>query len=503
MRRKVHFYVLGWVCKITAALMSLPFIVAIIYNEEKATTAFAAAIAIALVAGVLLTLKKPNMDSLVTQDGYAIAAEAWVTVSFLGALPLYFSGEIKSFIDCLFESVSGFTTTGASILVNVEACSHAVLFWRIFSHWVGGMGVLVFMLAIISLAGGKSIYIMRAESPGPIVDKMVPQMRKSSAILYSIYIGMTVVLIGLLLLGGMPLFDSLCTAFGTAGTGGFGIKADSIASYSPYLQWVIAIFMMLFGVNFNVYFLLILRKVKDAFKNEEIWTYIGIMVTATAIIAFNLRGSFGGTEELLRTSFFQASSVMTTTGFATADFNLWPELSKGVLVLLMFFGACAGSTAGGFKIARVVLVAKIAKREVKHLANPRTVNVIKFNGKTVDEDTVRSTANYLIMYIALFALSVLLVSFGNYELETSFTAVATCFNNVGPALGAAGPAGNFQFFTNFEKIILMLDMLIGRLEIVPMIILFAPLVAHKSSRSGFFYKLREKRKAAKIKKKTA
>jgi len=501
MRRKVHLYVLGWVSKITAGLMLAPLVVALIYKESHAVSAFAISAGVALALGVVLTIKRPNMDSLITQDGYTIAAEAWVLISLLGAIPFYLSKEVGGIINCIFESTAGFTTTGATVIANVEACSYSVLFWRSFSQWVGGMGILVFMLAIVSMVGGKSIYIMRAESPGPVVDKVVPQMRKSATILYAIYIGLTAVLLALLLAGGMPLFDSLCTAFGTAGTGGFNIKNISVAFYSPHLQWVVAIFMVLFGINFNVYFLLCFRKVKEAFKTEEIWAYFAIIIIATLLVAFNLRHALSSIEELARTSFFQVSAIVSTTAYTTANYNLWPEFSKAVLVLLIFLGGCAGSTAGGFKVARIILVGKIAKREILHLANPRQVNVVKFNGKTVDEDTVRSTANYLILYMALFVISVICVSFGDYELETSFVAVAACLNNVGIGLGEISPGGNFLFFSNFEKIVLIFNMLIGRLEIVPMIILFAPLFTHKSSRNTFLYKLREKRKLKREKEK--
>ena len=503
MRKKVHLYVLGLVCKIMAGFMLLPAIVALAYSEKRALFAFSISSVIFFVMGLIAARKKPNTESLVAQDGYIIAAEAWILVSVIGAVPIYLSGEIQGALNCLFESVSAFTTTGARIVENVEVLSHTLLFWCSLSHWIGGMGVLVFMLALVSMLGGKSIYIMRAESPGPIVDKLVPQMKQSASILYRIYIGLTVLLFLLLVIGKMPLFDSICNALGTASTGGFALKNTSMAYAGPYIQWIIGIFMVLFGINFNVYFLLFRRRLKEAVHNQELWIYLSIIVVVTTLIALDINKYYGSMADTIRNAFFHVSAMLTTTAYYTVNYNIWPEFSKTLLVLLMFVGGSAGSTAGGLKVARAVLLAKIAKREIVRLANPRTVDLITFNGKTVDESVVRSTANYFILYIALFVISVVALSSGDHELETSFTVVAACLNNVGIGLAEIAPGGNFQIFNAFEKTVLMANMLIGRLEIVPMFILFAPLFTHKSGKDKLKYKLEQRKTLRRKRKKTS
>ena len=490
MRKHVHLYVLGYICAIEVFLLLPSAVLAFFEREGAALRAFSVTIGLLALLAMFLIRKRPDMSVLSPQDGYMIAAEAWLLLSFFGALPFFFSGAIPHFVDCIFESVSGFTTTGASILTDVEALPRSLLFWRSFTHWIGGMGVLVFMLALIQMAGGRSIYIMRAESPGPSVDKLVPKMRQSAGILYGLYILLTAVEVVLLLLGGMPLFDSLCNAFATAGTGGFAIKNASIAAYnSHYVQWVITLFMFLFGVNFNVYFFLALGRIKEAFKNEELHYYIGIMGAVILLIAFNIWKLYGSFYEALRLSAFQVSSLMTTTGFATADFDIWPEFSRTLLVLVMFIGASAGSTGGGIKVSRFILLLGMAKRELKRIVNPRRVEVVRINGKVVEEEVLTSTANYLFVFILIFVLSTVLVALGDYDLETGFTAVAACINNIGPGLSLVGPTSNFQFFSDFEKLVLAADMLIGRLEIMPMLMLFTPLFRHKSTRNKLLYNL--------------
>ncbi|MDL2215869.1 TrkH family potassium uptake protein [Ruminococcaceae bacterium OttesenSCG-928-N02] len=493
MRERIHRYILGWVCLIEALFLLAPAAVALIYGEGIPFWAFAGTIAILGAIGALFCRKKPSFDALAVSDGYIIAAQAWVIMSFFGALPFYFSGAIPSFIDCLFESVSGFTTTGASILTAVETTPMSMLFWRALSHWVGGMGVLVFLMAVVSMAGGRSVYLLRAETTGPKIDKLVPQMRLTAKALYKLYIVLTVVLLALLLAGGMPVFDSFCTAFSVAGTGGFGIKDSSIGFYqSPYLQWVITIFMLVFGVNFNVYFLLAKKKIKEALKNEELFVFLAVCALAIFIIAGNIAGMYTSGEETVRTAAFQVASIVSTTGYSTVDFNLWPELSKCILVLLMFMGSCAGSTAGGIKVIRFVILIKASARNLRTLANPHSVHVVRLNGRTLEEDVVNSTATYFFMCIMIFAISVLLLCTGGYGLTSSFTAVAACLNNIGPGLDMFGPASNFSAALPWHKLVLIVNMLIGRLEILPMLMLFsAPFRRGRSTRlrqeKGFAY----------------
>lgn len=469
MNRRFVFRLLGKMFMVTALLMLLPLIVSLIYGE-KCYIAFLISIGIGLLIGVPLSAACKTEDRVIyAKEGFIIVALTWLCMSAVGALPFVISGEIPSYIDAFFETVSGFTTTGASILKDVESLSHGTLFWRSFTHWVGGMGVLVFIMAIIPASTDRSIHILRAEVPGPIVGKLLPKMRDTAKILYLIYIVLTVVEIILLLLGGMSLFDSLVHAFGTAGTGGFGIKVDSIASYSPYLQWIITVFMMIFGVNFNLYYLLLTKKIKSVFKSEELWSYVIISVVSTAIIAMNIRDMYPELSETVRAAAFQVSSVMTTTGYATADFNIWPELSKTVLLVLMFIGSCAGSTAGGFKISRVVLLLKMVKREIKNLIHPRAVGVVRFEGKKVDEPVLKSLSAYLAIYVVCFMSIFILLSFDGFDIVTNFSAAASCFNNIGPGLGAVGPAASYADYSVFSKLVLSLAMLLGRLEIYPIL----------------------------------
>ena len=390
----------------------------------------------------------------------------------MGALPFIFSGSIPNPVDAIFETASGFTTTGASILADVEILPHCVLIWRSFTHWIGGMGVLVFILSLLPLTGGYHMNLMKAESPGPSVSKLVPKVQSTAKILYGIYFVMTVIQIILLLLGGMPLFDSLCAAFGTAGTGGLGIKSDSMAGYSTYLQVVITIFMILFGINFNAYFLLITRKFAQAFKMEEVRYYLGIIAIAVLIITCNIYHMYGSVSESLQQAAFQVGSIITTTGYATTDFNLWPEISRTILVMLMFIGACAGSTGGGIKVSRILILCKTIRKELHIFLHPNAVKKIKMDGKVIPHEVLRSTNIFIIVYILIIAGSIFLIAFDDFDLITNFTAVTATFNNIGPGLELVGPIGNFGMFSWFSKIVLTFDMLAGRLEIFPLLLLF-------------------------------
>ena len=394
----------------------------------------------------------------------------------MGAVPFVLTGEIPSFTNALFETISGFTTTGASILSDVEALSYTSLFWRSFTHWIGGMGVLVFLMAIIPLSGGSNIHLMKAESPGPSVGKLVPKMKHTARLLYLIYFGLTIIEIILLLTGGMPLFDSLTTTFGTVGTGGFGIKNSSIAGYSPYLQWVITIFMILSGINFNAYYLIIFKQFKKAFTMEEVHAYIGIIVAATGIIFVELARTSMNMVDALRHAAFQVGSIITTTGFATTDFNEWTQASRTILVLLMFIGACAGSTGGGIKVSRFITVFKTVGKEINSYIHPKSIKKIKMDGKPIEHEVMRATNVYFVTFLSLFILSVFLISLEEKDLITNFTAVAATINNIGPGLEMVGPTQNFAHFSPFSKYVLMFDMLAGRLELFPILLLFVPTI---------------------------
>lgn len=477
MNRKMVFYMLGKIIQLEAALLLFPAVCSLIYRET-AVWAFVITIIIAVILGFSFTFFNRTADKIIfAKEGFAIVSLAWIVISALGALPFCISGEIPSYVDAFFETVSGFTTTGASILPKVEEISSkGILFWRSFTHWMGGMGVIVLVMAILPSSSGRSIHILRAEVPGPIVGKLVPKISTTAKILYLIYFALTVVQIILLCLGGMPLYESLLHTFGTAGTGGFGIKNDSVGGYSPYIQWVIAIFMLIFGVNFNLYYLILMRKVRSVLKSEELWTYIGIVAVSTTIITvniFNTAEKFGSFSSSLRHAAFQVSSIITTTGYATADFNLWPGISKTILLLLMFIGGCAGSTAGGLKVSRVVLLFKQIKTNLKHSLHPRSSESICFEGKNIDNAMVYGILSYLAIYVLCYVTILIILGFDSFNLETNISAAASCFNNVGPALGAAGPASSYAEYSVISKITLSIAMLLGRLEIYPLLLLFS------------------------------
>lgn len=476
MNRKLVFYYLGRITYACGALMILPILVSLIYGEYRCLSAFLLTAIIALSFGFATSHFSRTKDNLMfAKEGFAIVALAWLAMSLLGALPFFISREIPSYVDAFFETVSGFTTTGASILNDVEAMSKSLLFWRSFTHWIGGMGVLVFIMALLPNISERTVHIMRAEVPGPIFGKLVPRVKDTAKILYLIYIALTVLEIILLLLGGMPFFDSVVHSFGTAGTGGFGIKSASIGAYaSPYIQWVITIFMLIFGVNFNVYYYFLAKRSISAFKSTELFAYLAVAGASTAAICANIYSLYGSFSESLRHSAFQVSSILTTTGFATTDFNLWPDFSKGVLLVLMFIGGCAGSTAGGLKVSRIILMIKMIGSEIKHLLHPRAVTTVRFEGKKVETETLRSTTVYFVVFAVCYISAFLLISFEPYGFETNFTAVAACINNVGPGFDLVGPSASFSIYSPFSKIVLSVAMLLGRLEIFPLLLTFIP-----------------------------
>ena len=430
---------------------------------------------VCLVVGSLMSIRKPKNTMIYLKEGCVSTALCWIVLSAFGAVPFVLTGEIPRFIDAMFETVSGFTTTGSSILTDVEAMSHPSLFWRSFTHWIGGMGVLVFLLAVLPMAGGSQFQLMKAESPGPSVGKLVPKVGATARILYLLYFSMTVATIVLLLLGGMEPFDAFVISFGTAGTGGFGVKADSCASYSPYCIWVITIFMLLFGVNFNFYYYLTLKRIREAFKMEEVRWYFIIVAVATVVCFLTLMGTMTPFETLTHSA-FQVATIITTTGFATRDFDLWHSAARTVLVLLMFCGACAGSTGGGLKVSRVVVFVKSAVKELGSFIHPRSVKRVKVEGRPVEHEVIRSINVYLTTYVMIFALSVFLISLEGKDLVTTFTSVAATFNNIGPGLSLVGPTASFAHMTDLSKIVLIFDMLAGRLELFPMLILFHPTI---------------------------
>jgi len=473
MNFKSIVYILGCVTGLTGAFMLLPALVGFLYGETGPALIFLACAAGCALAGLPLTRIKARFSVFTIKDGYVSVALCWLAMSVLGALPFTLSGEIPSYLDALFEIVSGFTTTGASILPDVEALSHCMLFWRSFSHWIGGMGVLVFILTILPMAdSGSSFALMQAESPGPVVSKLVPRLRASARHLYGIYLVITGLQFSLQALGRMPLFDNLCITFGTMGTGGFGILNTSIAGYSPYLQWVITVFMLLAGTNFGLYFLLLNREWRAILHMEEVRWYYIIVFAATALISLNLLSS--GQFHSIREVLFQVSSIITTTGYSTADFDLWPMFSKGILLFLMFLGACAGSTGGGIKVSRLLIYVKSAVQEMRELTKPRAVRTIRMDGKKLDASIVKGTLLFLVCYALVFAASLLLLLLENADFETSFSAVSATLNNIGPGLGQVGPTCNFAFFSPLSKLVMIFDMLAGRLEVFPMLILFSP-----------------------------
>ena len=473
MNRRIIIYILGWILMLEGAFMALPCIVSLCYQEVSGWWFFIVMMG-SILLGLLISFKKPKNTVFYIKEGCVATALSWILLSVVGCLPFFLSGSIPDFTDALFETISGFTTTGASVLSDVEALPYCMLFWRSFTHWLGGMGVLVFLLAVIQMSGGSHMNLMKAESPGPSVGKLGPKVMYTARILYLIYIGLTVIHMGFLLAGGMPFFDTMTTAFGSAGTGGFGIKNDSIASYSPYIQWVVTVFMAIFGVNFNFYFLLLFRKWKQALRMEEVISYFAVIVAAVLLVTWNILSTAGNFGENLRQAAFQVTSIITTTGYSTINFDLWPSTSRTILVILMFVGACAGSTGGGIKVSRFVILIKTVGRQLKLFIHPKSVNKIKMDGKPVEAETVRGTSVYFITFIAIFVGSVICISFEGKDLLTNFTAVAATFNNIGPGLELVGPTQNFGIFSVFSKYILMFDMLAGRLELFPLLILFYP-----------------------------
>ena len=474
MNYRMVAFVLGRIFAVEAGLMLFPLICAMLYGEWYLLPAFLLPAALLAVLGFITSHKTPKNTTIFARDGLAIVALVWVLMSVFGALPFVISGEIPSFIDAFFETVSGFTTTGSTILTDVEALSHGTLYWRSFSHWVGGMGVLVFAMAVLPMTDGRAMHLMRAEIPGPTVGKISSKLSDSAKILYAIYFAMTFIEVVLLCAGGMPLFDSLIHTFGTAGTGGFGFKNDSFASFSPYIQWVVTIFMILFGVNFNAYFLLLLRRFRRAASSEEVRAYLAIILAAVAVITVNIRSLYGTFGEALRHAAFQVGSIITTTGFSSCDFDLWPTLAKEVLVLLMFVGACAGSTGGGIKVSRFLLLGKTLGKELKQALHPQVVAPVRMDGKLVNHETIRTTNVFVAAYIFIFAASFMLVSLDGFDMVTNFTSIAATLNNIGPGLNQVGPMMNFGAYSNFAKLVLIFDMLAGRLEIFPMLVLFLP-----------------------------
>ena len=474
-------YILGNIIRIEAALLAVPAFISIWYQETKAASAFVVTITACLMVGTVLASREPENKRIYGREGFVVVALSWIVMSVLGALPFYLSGSISGYINCLFETVSGFTTTGASILQEIETLPKSIQFWRCFTHWIGGMGILVFMLAIMPLGDERTMHLMKAEAPGPLVSKLVPKVKSTAKILYTIYIVLTLVEMILLFVGGMPFFDSVVHALSTAGTGGFSIKNSSIAEYnSAYFEYVITAFMLLFGVNFNLFYLMLMKDFKNVWKNEELRYYIAIVCIATALITIDISRYYPTVEGSFRHAIFQVAAIMSTTGFVTANFDLWPEFSKTLLYCLLLLGACGGSTAGGIKVSRFVILLKMIRREISHIVHPRSVNLIKLDGCKVDEDSIRSVMGFIILYALILLGSFMLISLDNFDFITNITAVTTCLSNVGPGLAMAGPVENLSFFSGFAKLVLCLDMLLGRLEIFPIIMLFAPSIWRKS-----------------------
>ena len=465
---------LGWICYFEAVFMALPLFVSLIYRES-AGFAYLAVMALCAAVGFLATRRKVKNRKIYGRDGLVIVALGWIVLSIFGALPFVISGDIPFYVDALFETISGFTTTGSSILTNVEGLSHTNLFWRSFTHWIGGMGVLVFILAILPMkSGGAGMYIMKAESPGPSVSKLVPKIRTTALILYAIYFCMTVVQIILMLLAGTPLFDAITLSFGSAGTGGFAVKNDGLAGYTNLQQSIVTVAMILFGVNFNVYYLLLRRKTKQAFGCTEVWAYLGIIAVSTLLITISVLPQFPTAYEAFHHTIFQVGSIITTTGYSTVDFNEWPPIARTILVLIMFIGACAGSTGGGIKVSRIIILLKGVRKEILMTCHPRSVKKVHMDGHSVGHEVLRSVNSFVIIYVVIFVTSLLLISLDEKDLVTNFTAIAATINNIGPGLNIVGPTGNFSSFSPVSKLVLMFDMLAGRLELLPMLVLFVP-----------------------------
>lgn len=473
MNIRMIIYMLGWLINTVAAMMLVPFSVSIYYHEDSGRYFLACALAM-FVVGVLLVAKRPKKTTFYAKEGYVVTALSWLLLSICGCIPFYLSGEIPNFTNALFECISGFTTTGASILYDIDGLSRCMNFWRCFIQLIGGMGVLVFMLALIPLAGGQDLHLIRAESPGPSVGKLAPKVQKTAYYLYAIYFTLTLLEIVSLILAGMPLYDAVCTSFATTSTGGFGIKSTSLGGYSPAIQYLVSIFLFLSGINYNFFFFLIMKRFKDAFSIQEVKLYIIIFAIAVISITGNLIHSGMMAEESFRHAFHQVGSIMTTAGFSSTDFNLWPAFSKSILILLMFIGGCAGSTSGGIKVSRILIYFKTLKKEMNQLCHPRNVKVIKVDDKPLAHNILRSANVFLIAYIFLFVVSFLLISADGYDFETNFTAVASAVGNIGPGFSLVGPTQNFDLYSDFSKFVLMFDMLAGRLEIFPMLVLFNP-----------------------------
>lgn len=475
MNSSIIRYILGYVLKMEAALMLFPCLVALIYRE--AVGGYYLLVAAGCMAlGELMSLRKPQNHVFYLKEGCVTTALSWIALSFFGAIPFWLSGEIPSFIDAMFEMLAGFTATGSTILTNVEGLSHCALFWRSFTNWIGGMGVLIFLLAVIPLSGGSHINLMRAESPGPSVGKLVPKIKYTARILYLIYFAMTIAQIALLLIGRMPVFDAVAISFGTAGTGGFAVRNSSLAGYTTYQQWVVAVFMILFGVNFNAYYLILFRKFKKAFQMEEVRVYFAIIAVATAIITGNLLAQRVELADALRHAVFAVGSIISTTAYTTVNFDMWSQTCRTILVMLMFVGSCAGSTGGGIKVSRLIILAKTMIKELNSYIHPKSVKKIKMDDKPVEHEVVRSINVFSITFLLLFAVSLFAISFEGYDLVTTFTTVIAMLNNVGVGLAQVGPNCNYSFFSDFSKVVMMFDMLAGRLEIFPLLILFHPSV---------------------------
>lgn len=480
MNTKMVFSTTGRILRLEAILLVLPLVTALLYGEYGGAFSFGITILLCVLSGTILRLVfRPKDDRIYAAEGFATVALAWVGMSAFGALPFVFSGEIPHFADAFFETVSGFTTTGASVLTDVEAMSHGMLLWRSFTHWVGGMGVLVFVMALVPNISDRSIHIMRAEVPGPIVGKLVPRIKDSAKILYLIYVALTALEAILLFACGMSVFDSIVHAFATAGTGGFGIKADSVGSYAPHIQWILGIFMLLFGVNFNLYYLILIKKAKTAFKSSELWCYLAIIFLSSALITVNIHSYYPNFSDTIRHAFFQVSSIITTTGFSTVNFDLWPDLSKALLAVLMLCGGCAGSTAGGLKVSRVMILFKSIGREFKQMLHPRAVRVVRLEGKALDDKTISGAVHYLVLYVVCLFGIFLALSVEPFGFETNFTAVLSCFNNIGPGLAKVGPMESFALYSHYGKYLLSFAMLLGRLEIYPLLLAVIPSTWHR------------------------
>lgn len=479
MNRRMIFYTVGQIIFLEGLLFMLPLLVSFCYWEEKSIICFSITLFAALAIGSLMTvISKPSNKVIYAKEGFIIVTFAWIALSAIGCVPFVISGEIPNAVDAFFETVSGFTTTGASVLTDVESMSRGMLFWRSFTHWLGGMGVLVLIMAIIPKNSGtdygRAMHIFRAEMAGPIIGKLVPKAKDTAKILYFIYFGLTALEFFFLVIGDMPLYDSIIHAVGTAGTGGFGIKADSLAGYSPYSQWVITIFMLLFGVNFNLYYFILLKRFRAVFTNRELWVYISIVIISVVVITWNIFPIYNNFSDSFRHSSFQVAGIISSTGFATADFNQWPQLSKNIMFLLMFMGGCAGSTAGGLKVSRVMILFKIIQKDIRRLLHPRSVTSVKLEGKALDNNTLYSVSTYFALYMVLILGTFLLISFEPLSFETNLSAAVSCINNIGPGFDQAGPMDGYAVYSNFSKVVLSIAMLLGRLEIYPILLAFYP-----------------------------